>query len=84
MLLHKTQCDAIDSKINTSRRKQDGRHFPDDFFKSIFLNENVLISMTISVNFVPNGPIMAWRPAIIWTNDDQFTDAYMHHQALMS
>ena len=26
--------------INTLRPKQDGRHFPDDIFKCIFLNEN--------------------------------------------
>ena len=27
--------------INTLRPRQDGRHFPDDNFKYIFLNENV-------------------------------------------
>ena len=52
------------------RPKQDGRHFPDDIFKSIFLNENVWISIKISLKFVPRGPlnnipalvqIMAWR-----------------------
>ena len=50
--------------------RQNGRHFPDDIFKCIFLNENVLISIKISLKFVPNGPInkipalvqiMAWR-----------------------
>ena len=50
----------------------------DDFFKCIFLNENVWISISISLKFVPevrinNIPallqIMAWRQAIIWTND---------------
>ena len=43
--------------INTLRPKQKGRHFPDDIFKCIFLNENVWISITISLTFVPNGPI---------------------------
>ena len=47
-------------------------HFPDDIFKRIFLNENVRISINISLNFVPYGPIdyksalvqiMAWRRA---------------------
>ena len=48
--------------------RQNGRHFPDD----IFLNENVWISINISLKFVPRGPInniptlaqvMAWcRP----------------------
>ena len=56
--------------INTLRPRQNGRHFPDDIFKSIFLNENVLVSINISLKFVPRGPInniptkvqvMAWR-----------------------
>ena len=47
-----------------------GHHFPDDIFKCIFLNENVLISIDISLKFVAevsinNIPalvqIMAWR-----------------------
>ena len=47
-----------------------GGHFPDGIFKCIFLNENVLISIKISLKFVPKGPInnipvlvqiMAWR-----------------------
>ena len=36
---------------------QDGRHFPDDIFKCIFLNENIWISIKISLKFVPKGPI---------------------------
>ena len=28
-------------RVNTLRPRQDGRHFPDDIFKSIFLNENI-------------------------------------------
>ena len=31
--------------------------FPDDIFKCIFLNENVLISIKISLKCVPNGQI---------------------------
>ena len=41
----------------TLRPKQNGRHFPDDIFKRIFLNENAWISLKISLKFVPNGPI---------------------------
>ena len=50
--------------------RQNGRHFADDIFKCIFLNENVLISIKISLKFIPKGPInnipalvqiMAWR-----------------------
>ena len=56
--------------FSTSRPRQNGRHFPDDIFKSIFLNGNVWISNKISLKFVAEGPInnipalvqiMAWR-----------------------
>ena len=56
--------------INTSRPRQNGRHFPDDIFKWIFLNENIWISIDVSLKFVANGrinnipalvQIMAWR-----------------------
>ena len=56
--------------INTLRPKQNGRHYADDIFKCIFLNENVWIPIEISLKFVPKGPInnipalvqiMAWR-----------------------
>ena len=45
------------------------RHFADDIFKRIFLNENVRILIKMSLTFVPRGPtnnitilvlIMAW------------------------
>ena len=56
--------------INTLRPRQNGRHFADDIFKCIFLDENVWIPIKISLEFVPKGPInnipslvqiMAWR-----------------------
>ena len=43
--------------INTLRPRQNGRHFADDIFKYIFLNENVWIPIRISMKFVPKGPI---------------------------
>ena len=53
-------------------RHHELRLFPDDIFECVFLNENVWISIKISLKFVPNGPmnnipalvqIMAWcRP----------------------
>ena len=45
------------TKLNTLRPRQDGRHFADDIFKCIFLNENVWILIKISLKFVPWGPI---------------------------
>ena len=58
------------SGINTLRPRWNGRRFADDTFKRIFLNEDVRISIKISLKFVPKGPInnntalvqiMAWR-----------------------
>ena len=46
-----------DSTVNTLRPRQNGRHFPDDVFNCIFLNENVWFSIEISLKFVPKGPI---------------------------
>ena len=43
--------------FNPLRPRQHGRHFPDDIFKCIFLNEKVLISIKISLKFVPKGQI---------------------------
>ena len=56
--------------FNTLRPRQNGRHFQDDIFKCISLNESVWISIEISLKLVPkvsmnNIPtlvqIMAWR-----------------------
>ena len=43
--------------FNSLRPRQNGRRFPDDIFKWIFLNENVWISITISLKFVSRGLI---------------------------
>ena len=57
-------------RVSTLWPRQNGRHFPDAIFKCIFLNENVWISLKISLKFVPKGPInnipalvqiMAWH-----------------------
>ena len=74
--------------VNTWRQRQNGRHFAEDTFKPTFLNENIQISIKISLKFVPKVPIsnipalvqiMAWRRP-----GDKFTDAYMRHSASMS
>ena len=39
--------------FNTLRPRQSGRHFPDDILKGIFFNENLWISLKISLKFVP-------------------------------
>ena len=55
--------------VNTLRPRQNGRHFPDDIFKWIFLNQNVWISINISLKFVPSGPINnipTWVQVMAW------------------
>ena len=56
--------------VNTLSLRRNEQHFADDIFKRIFFNENVWISIKISLKFVPKGPInnipalvhiMAWR-----------------------
>ena len=61
------------SWLNTLRPRENGRHFPCNILKCIYLNEKLWISIEISLKFVPNGPIntipvlvqkMAWhRPS---------------------
>ena len=52
------------SRLFTTLRPRHGRHFPDDIFKCIFLNENVSISIKIWLKFVPKGPINTF-PALV-------------------
>ena len=62
--------DPLCNSFNTLRPRQKGRHFAEDAFNRIFLNENVGISIKISLKFVHKDPInnipalvqmMAWR-----------------------
>ena len=68
--------------FNTLRPSQNYRHFADDIFRCIFLNENVWISTNISLKCVPKGPInnipalikiMAWHQ----TDDKPLSEAMM-------
>ena len=80
--------------LYTLRPWQNGRHYPDDSFKCIFLNENEAISIKSSMTFIPSGPInnipalaqiMAWPrqgTSIIWANDDYLTDSCIRHSAM--
>ena len=63
-------CWTSQNWLYTLRPRQNGHSFAYDIFKCIFLNENVWISIKISLKFVPKGPInnipalvqiMAWR-----------------------
>ena len=74
---------------------QNGLSFADDIFKFISICENsycksnftevcfhsAIIDCSIGLE---NGLLPNTWQAIIWTNDDQGTDPYMHHPASMS
>ena len=56
--------------VNTLRPRQNGRNFPDNILKWIFLNENAWIPLKLWLKFIPRGlinnipalvQIMAWR-----------------------
>ena len=78
--------------INSSPLGQNGRHFADDIFRCIFVNEKSCILTKISLKFVPMGPIDN-NPALVqiiaWCRIGdkplsepmltRFTDAYMRH-----
>ena len=83
--------------INSDLPGQNGRHFADNTFKRISLNENVRDAIKISLKVVPRGPInnipalvqiMAWRrPGDKPLSEPmlyQLTDAYMRHWEEMS
>ena len=69
--------------------RHNGRHFPEDIFKCIFLRENFWILNKISLKYVPDDlidnmaalvQIMAWcrldeKQAIIWASEGA---AYWH------
>ena len=61
---------SICQEVNTLRPRQNGHHFADDIFECIFMNENVWLSLRISLKFVRKVrinntvvlvQIMAWR-----------------------
>ena len=62
--------------LDSSSPGQNGRNFPDDIFKCIFVNEEFCILIQISRKFVPkgigsgNGLVSNRRQAITWTNAD--------------
>ena len=65
--------------VNTLRQRTNGRHFADNIFKCIFINENVRILLKISLKFVPKVPINN-IPALFswWLGADQATSHYLN------
>ena len=78
--------------VNSSLPKQNGRHFTEDNYKCIFVNEKFCISIQISLKFVPLCPIgnkaaLVHVMALHQTGDKplpevmlaRFSDAYERH-----
>ena len=61
MLLFVLQC-----PFNPLRPIRNRRHFADDSFKCIFMNENMFISINISLKFIPKG-LINYIPALVQT-----------------
>ena len=74
--------EVIISSFNTLRSWQNRHHFADDMCKWIFLNENLLISLKISLKFAPKvriNNIPAWVQVMAWhTGTDQATGHYLN------
>ena len=51
--------------INSSLSGQNNRHFADDIFGLIFMNENFCILIKISLKFVPKVPIDKKKLALV-------------------
>ena len=76
--------EVYSSAFNSSPPGQNGRHFADDMFNHIFVNENIWMSNKILLKHVPwclfnnmpacigsdNGLAPSRRQTIIWTNAD--------------
>ena len=79
---------VIYQEFSTLRPRQNGRLFADNIFKCIFLNENVSISINISLKYVPKCPInnipalvqiMAWcRPGYKPLPEPMLVGSLMH------
>ena len=70
------------SFINTLRPKQNGRRFANNVFKCIFLNENVWISLKISLQFFPkvlinNIPVLVQILAWLRSGDKPLSELMM-------
>ena len=50
--------------INPLRPRQHGHHLPDNIFQRIFLTENISISITTALKFVPKCPINSIQPLV--------------------
>ena len=57
LVMLKAWCGGHHVYNNSTSPRQNGRHFTDDIFKHIFVNENVWILLKISLKFISKVPI---------------------------
>ena len=74
-------CYQSEKGLNTLRPRRNIRHFAYGSFKCIFLGEYVLISIEISLAFVPKGPIFQYYMMIIllthiWVTRPEWVTSY--------
>ena len=75
---------APERSFNTLRPRQNGRHFTDDIFNCIFLNEMVWISIKISLKLVPGVQLTVFQHWFRqWLGADQATSHYLNQSWLV-
>ena len=91
-----TQSIYLEVTFNTSRPRQNGRHFSDNIsnaflqWKCLDCDQNFTEVYSHGSNWQnssigsDNGLAPNKRQVIVWTNDGQFTDAYIHHSDSVS
>ena len=68
-----------DTRFSTQKPRLNGQYFPDDIFEWMFLNENICISIKISLDFVRKGSINNVLALIKkWLGADQATSHYLN------
>ena len=61
-------------------QEKNGHHFADDIFKLLFLNNDVLVLMNISLKFkcpINNNPALVQILALCWTGNDSLSEVMM-------
>ena len=80
---HQIRSNFVTGEISTLRPRENSRHFPDDIFKWIFLNENIWISIEISLKFVVKGEIKIYQYWFrSWFGALQATSHYLNQSRL--
>ena len=77
-------CEPADGDFRGQVSGQNSRHFADDMFRCILENEKFCIFITISLTFVPKGPInnipaLVQTMALRWIGDKPLSEPLVPH-----